>query len=246
MSVGGAIVGILSFTIQISRLVWEFGLDLKDVPNDIKNLMLEVQGLQLILTDIQKRLISNPSFEEAFEGTDSILLSHLNETDASKDSIRQTFKCTQSQLQEIVEDLEGKRSEGKLGWYRIQATLSLKRMLPSILQLQRQCEILQKLVSVDVAVLSASTHLEIKGLKGEYQKWRAAEENQQILRWLSQECQLDFEKKHSDILSKLHPGTGDWFINLDEFKAWRNGQLDTAAHLWCPGIRELRSPGFCR
>lgn len=245
-SVGAGVVGVLSLTIQISRLIWEFGLDWKDAPKDIKNLMLEVQGLQITLSDIQKRLISNPSFEEAFEGSGSTLLFHLKDIDASKDSIREGFNCTQSQLEDIVKGLEVRETGGKHGWGRIRATLSSKRILDSILQLQRQSEILQKLVSIDTVVLSASTHLEIKAWRGEHQKWHTTEENQQILQWLSRDCRLEFEKKHCDILSKLHPGTGEWFLELDEFKAWRNGQLDTAPNLWCPGIRELHSTQSCR
>lgn len=72
-------------------------------------------------------------------------------------------------------------------------------------------------------------------MRKEHQQWHAAEENSKILRWLSH---LNFGEKHRDILSKLHPGTGQWLLDSDQFKAWRNGHQDYPPNLWCPGIRK--------
>lgn len=240
-SVGAGVVGVLGLTIQISRLIWEFGLDWRNAPEDIRNFMLEIQGLQLSLTDIQTRLISNPSFEDAFEGSASALLLHLKAGDSSRDSIKEAFKCTQQQLQDIVNDLESKEAVHKLGWERLKAPFTSKRAHNSIAQLQRQSGILQNLISIDTATLSARTYLEVKDFRNEHQKWHTAKGNQDVIEWLIKDSQLGFEKKHRDILSKLHPGTGEWLLESDEFKGWRNGQLDKAPNLWCPGIRELLS-----
>lgn len=240
-SIGAGVVGVLGLTIQISRLIWEFGLDWRNAPEDIRIFMLEIQGLQLSITDIQTRLISSPFFEDAFEGSASALSSHLKASDASRDSIKEAFKCTQQQLQDIVNDLESKAAGRKLGWERLRAPFTSRRARNSIAQLQRQSGILQKLISIDTATLSARTYLEVKDFKHEHQKWHTAKENQDVIEWLIKDSQLGFEKKHRDVLSKLYPGTGDWLLESDEFKGWRNGQLDNAPNLWCPGIRELLS-----
>jgi hypothetical protein len=65
------------------------------------------------------------------------------------------------------------------------------------------------MVSIDVAVFSASTYKEvIQGKKGQ-SKWHENEEDQKVLAWLSH---LSFEETHQDILSKRHPGTAGWLF----------------------------------
>ncbi|KAL8792011.1 MAG: hypothetical protein Q9195_005352 [Heterodermia aff. obscurata] len=51
-----------------------------------------------------------------------------------------------------------------------------------------------------------------------------------VLTWLSP---LNFKAKHHDVLSKHHPGTGQWLFDTPEFISWRNG--DSKA-MWCTGI----------
>jgi hypothetical protein len=235
-SVGAGIVGVLGLAIQISQVLLNFGLDWKKAPKDVKNFRIELQGLQMTLTEIQTRLVSNSSIEEAFKGNSSALLSHLKANDTSQDAIKDAFQNCQAQLMEMVKHLQAKEAGHRLGWGRLKAAFLCKKTQDAISQLQRQCGTLHKLVSVDNAVLASSTYLQVKGARKEQQEWHTAEENYKILRWLSQ---LSFEEKHRDVLSKLHPGTGQWLLDLAEFKAWMEGEIGSQPNMWCPGIREL-------
>ena len=234
-SIGAGIVGILGLTIQVPQLILNFGLSWKDAPKDVKNFMLEVQGLQMTLSNMQTMLITNASFAEAFDCNDSALLSHMKAKDTTKDTIKEAFEECHIQLTELLRSLRAKEAGHKLGWERFKTTFLSKRIEAAIAQLGRQNTTLLNLIAIDMAVLTASTLNEVKQIRKEQQEWHTKTENEKILKWLSQ---LSFEKKHQDILSRLHPGTDQWLLELDQFKAWRNGQLDTPSNLWCRGIRE--------
>ena len=51
-----------------------------------------------------------------------------------------------------------------------------------------------------------------------------------ILAWISP---LDFRAKHHDVLSRHHPGTGEWIFDSPEYISWRHGHSKL---LWCTGI----------
>jgi len=61
------------------------------------------------------------------------------------------------------------------------------------------------------------------------------EERQTILDWLSP---LDFELTQAKLCQEWRDGSGNWFLESEQFKAWRDG---TSGVLWCPGIRKLAS-----
>jgi hypothetical protein len=83
----------------------------------------------------------------------------------------------------------------------------------------------------NVAALAATTNTEIK-------EWHRESKSQQMLSWLSR---ISFDSKQSDILSKRHPGTGEWLLNSDTFKAWRDGNPEASQTLWCKGIRRCNT-----
>ena len=94
------------------------------------------------------------------------------------------------------------------------------------------------MLSMDAMRLEVSTLTETREARTEQRIWHNAEENEAILSWISN---LSFEEKQADILSKRHPGTGEWLLQQDTFKGWRNGVHDEPSTLWCPGIRKLLS-----
>lgn len=57
-------------------------------------------------------------------------------------------------------------------------------------------------------------------------RWNTAE-------WLSP---LNFKPIHSEIFQHRGKGTGQWLLESEEFKFWRDGPPDA---LWCPGIRAI-------
>jgi hypothetical protein len=60
-----------------------------------------------------------------------------------------------------------------------------------------------------------------------------------IADWLSP---LNFFQKQSDVLSRRHPGTGQWLLDSGESRDWISGAEQT---LWCRGILMYQfSPKF--
>ncbi|PLN80386.1 nucleoside phosphorylase [Aspergillus taichungensis] len=55
-------------------------------------------------------------------------------------------------------------------------------------------------------------------------------ENTEILNWLTP---IDYGPRHSELISKRQPGTGQWFLDSDEYYFWRTSDSQT---LFCPGI----------
>src|ERR1700722_10247315 len=55
------------------------------------------------------------------------------------------------------------------------------------------------------------------------------DERQAIASWLSS---LNFQASQNEFIQKRSKGTGEWFLESQGFKDWRNG---TSEMLWCPG-----------
>ena len=57
-----------------------------------------------------------------------------------------------------------------------------------------------------------------------------AQEHEAILKWLTP---IEYPSQQRDIISRRQKGTGQWFLNSEEFRAWVNRSRLT---LFCPGI----------
>jgi hypothetical protein len=71
------------------------------------------------LTDIESKLLSNPAFEEAFEGASSALLSHLKANDTSKD-------CIKDGLETCMINIEGYRTHVHTSSHHIDAVRRMR------------------------------------------------------------------------------------------------------------------------
>ena len=60
------------------------------------------------------------------------------------------------------------------------------------------------------------------------------DERQIITDWLSP---IDFRKKQEDVHVNWQAGTGEWFLCLEAFQAWKEGKNNV---LWCHGMRESK------
>lgn len=118
-------------------------------------------------------------------------------------------------LKGVLAGLQAQQYNHKLGWGRLKAAMLSKKTQDSIVQLRRQCNILYKFLVLDTASLATETHLEVKRIRTDHQEWHTIEENDKILQWLSR---LSFTEKQQDILSKLHPGTGQCLPESDKFR----------------------------
>ncbi|RYP26295.1 hypothetical protein DL768_011765 [Monosporascus sp. mg162] len=62
------------------------------------------------------------------------------------------------------------------------------------------------------------------------QEGKYKRENLEILDWLTP---FDYGLQQSDLFSKRHEGTGEWFLHSEEFEGWQETKNKT---LYCPGI----------
>ena len=46
----------------------------------------------------------------------------------------------------------------------------------------------------------------------------------------------DFSSKHGSVLAQRQPGTGQWFLNVPEYRDWVKREPQKGNTLWCPGI----------
>ena len=233
--VGAGIVGILGLTIQISQVVVQFGLDWKDSPSAVKEFMGELQSLKSILSETNTNLTLSPDFQAAFQDQKSVLLSQSGPEAGTTSDTMVTIQLCKDALEELLAELK-KRSEGsRVGWQRLKGPFCAKKTREAMENLRSRCQLLNNMISVDTAKLSAGTILEVRAARKEHQEWHTTESDRKILSWLSD---LDFESKQADVLARSHPGTGQWMLRNDEFMAWRNGHQDCSPVLFCPGIRE--------
>ena len=234
--VGAGIVGVLGLTIQIAQVVIQFGLDWKDAPTDVKSFLSELKSLKTVLSETNANLLCNTDFKEAFENHPSIILSELGPNAPAATETKLSIESCKGELEKLLDELKKRGKGHRIGWDRLKGAFHNKRTRNSIDKLHRQCQLFNNMVSLDATTLVLITQREIRQARREQKEWHNTEQNQKALTWLSN---LSFEQKQRDILSKRHPGTGQWLLNLDTFKAWRDGHPNEPSTLWCPGIRKV-------
>lgn len=235
LGVASGIVGILSLTIQITQVIVQFGLDWKDAPKEAKALMSELQTLKTILSETRTNLLLSTDFKDAFQDRPSSLLSELGPNAPPSSQTKLSIQSCEDELNHLLDELKKRGKAHRLGWERLKAPFCAKGLQKSIDKVQRQCRILNGMVSIDALNVGVNILGEVKQARKEQQAWHDTQDNQRVLNWLSD---LSFAEKHNDIFSKRHPGTGEWFLELDDFEAWQKGVSDKSSVLWCTGIRK--------
>ena len=236
LDVAAGVVGVLGLTIQITQIVTQFGLDWKDAPTDVKNFMNELRSLKTVLSETRTNFLDDPNFKEAFEDRPSILLSELGPNAPTTAETKLSIESCKAELEMVLNGLK-KRDEGsRMGWERLKGPFLAKSTRNSIDNLRRCCQLFNNMVSMDAMSLGLMIRTEVIAARREQQEWHNARENQAILTWISN---LSFKEKQTDILSKRHPGTGQWLLERESFQDWRNGVHDRPSALWCPGMRKL-------
>ena len=242
-SIATGVIGIVSFGMKLVEMIDQFRRDWQAVPQDVKDFDLELKSLLALLTEIQKVVIDDQAFREALGSDWSALSSQLRSENSSKTQIREAFDICRTELGDAIEKLEKTKDGRKRGWQHFKATVHLKGLTKVVSKLHRKCQIIQSLIGVHTAALTAKTYLETKETRKEHQGWHDTQLNRQILEWLSR---LDFNENYRGFLSKRHPGTGEWFLNKNKFKSWKDRHPDSPSTLWCSGIREPSfSSDFC-
>ena len=234
--VGAGIVGVLGLTVQITQVVVQFGLDWKDAPTSIKDFMKELRSLKTVLSETNTNFLENSSFREAFQDRPSVLISELGPNAPTATETRLSIESCKAELETVLDGLKKRDKGSRMGWERLKGPFLAKSTRDSIRNLRHHCQLFNDMLSLDAMSLGVMTHTEMKEARREQREWHNAKVNQEILTWISN---LSFKEKQTDILSKRHTGTGQWLLDQDRFRGWRNGVRDEPSALWCPGIRKL-------
>jgi hypothetical protein len=225
--IGAGAVGVLGLAIQITQIVVQFGLDWKHAPTDAKEFMVELKTLSTVLTGTTNMII-NPDFVYACQTHDSLLKSEL-EAD-SVTSTQQMLEACRVELSGLLVRLQKIADGSRIGWERLKGAFLTKDTREAVENLHRQCQILNDMLSVDMAAVASATYKEVKEGRQEQQEWHQSEQDQEILRWLSK---VDHDGQHNHIFLKREESTGQWLLDSAEFKKWiaQRGQI-----MFCPGI----------
>jgi hypothetical protein len=239
-----SIVGVIGVAIQITQIVAQFGLDWKDAPHDAKTFMAELQTLRTTLSETNTNLLLNSDFAEAFQNRSSLLLSQLGPNAPPTTETKLMLRICEKALKDLLNELE-KRSKGhRVGWERMKGAFLSKSTRESVENLHRQCQALNNMISIDVAVLGATTYKEVRDARQEQhearqeqqeawskqQEWYQAGVDKEVLTWLTP---VDYAIQQSDFIRRRQAGTGEWLLNSGQFRTWVDQSNQT---LFCLGI----------
>jgi hypothetical protein len=223
------IIGVIGVVDQIIKTAFDLGLDWKDAPADAKQFVNELQVLKTILSETQMNVVLNNDFEDAFHGRHSTLLAQLGPPTGFTAASAMVSKCKQ-ELDSLLDLLKKQAHSSQVGWERLKGAFLSKRRKGTVQDLQRQCETLNKLVSVDTLALASHTHKEVTDARKEQQIWQTNREGQAVLDWVTA---TDYSTLQSDLLQHRQVDTGQWLLNSTHYQQWVGGSQQT---LFCPGI----------
>ncbi|KAL5585678.1 hypothetical protein FOVSG1_013370 [Fusarium oxysporum f. sp. vasinfectum] len=224
-----SIIGVIGVAGQIIQMTIQFGLDWKDAPADVKSFMTELQVLKTTLSETNTNVVLNQDFADAFHGRHSALLSQLTGLARATDTSLMIATC-QTELEHLLAELKKQAKGHRVGWERIKGGFLSKKTRETVENLHRQCQILNRLVSIDGAALGATILKEAREERKERLDREAATQQGAVLNWLTS---VDFASQQSDFIRRRQSGTGQWFLDSPEFQAWLQTDQQT---LFCPGI----------
>jgi hypothetical protein len=188
----GDIVGVISLAAQIIEIAVKFGQDWKDVPSEVRKFLAELQALKLALKELDDNVVRNPDVIAALDGRHSALLSQLgdhnrektidkatgeDEDAAAADStpeLQVLLTLCRTELRKVLAELR-KRAEGsRFGWERFAAAFRVKGVRQCVLDLHRECQQLNMMMTIDSIAMQAKTSLKVTELGETQQKLHAA------------------------------------------------------------------------
>lgn len=252
---GAGIVGVIGLAFQITQVVVQFGLDWKDAPDNVKTFMVELGTLKTVLSETNSNILLNPDFAAAFENRPSLLLSQIGPHAPPVTDTKQMLEICQIELDSLLNELRRRGQGHRFGWERLKSAFLAKNTRNSVVNLCRQCQTWNNMLSIDAVVLGAATYKEVRDMRREQQEGLQAEaevslviksgidesnrwqENQEelhkrqaILDWLTP---IDYAPQQNDFIARREEGTGLWFLDSSEFQTWLETDKQT---LFCPGI----------
>ena len=231
------IVGVVGVAIKVLRTVVDFGLDWKEAPEEARNLVRELEGLKIVLTETNMNVhLLGPDSTSTLDSKSAVLGPEQLE------NTKLMLKDCEAQLARLLGDLEKLAGRGRgISWDRLKRTFLARRTDDIVQKLNRKCNTINNsmAVTLGIANLKEAKEMmgEVRGMRGEVKnlhqdvkRQQSLDERQVILKWLTP---LDYNPTLSDLLDRREEGTGNWLLGSDEFGDW----LDRAGQtLFCPGI----------
>ncbi|KAI8295321.1 Vegetative incompatibility protein HET-E-1 [Colletotrichum sp. SAR11_240] len=221
------IIGIIGVAGHIITTCTKLGLNWRYAPDDAKKLKIEVESLHKTLWETYNHLIQNPDFISAFEGKHSAVLSEAAPSDSDDSSLLITCK---QELDDVLKGLQKRLDGSRFGRERLKATVFGERTESAIESLQRRCQVINNMISIDNARLAANTNIEVRSTRKHLEERHFDEKKKEILHWITP---IDFAAQQIDNLERRQEGTGLWFLDSPEFQSWvkEDGKI-----LFCPGM----------
>ncbi|KAJ7469684.1 hypothetical protein FB451DRAFT_1136338 [Mycena latifolia] len=197
----------------------EYVKDFYNAPAEQKRLFVELNDLDLLLKELQKRVTASPS------------ASVLQNMTAPLDR----FKNILEKFMTKFEDPNGRRSRlsKQLTW----SLWNKKEAKDYLVEFESAKSLLSTWLTLEIwdagQKHDESHHaiLAVFAKQGrEQQERNKAMEGQEILDWITP---LNFFQRQEDIFSSWQPGTGEWLLSDPQFRNWASGSQEI---LWCQGI----------
>jgi hypothetical protein len=206
LSFSAGIAGLLSLTIEITKLTYEYVSGVKDAPKAAQTMLTEITAIENILRDLRNKVLLNPDVSTAFR---SASMNHAARL--------QLLGQCEGDLAALLKVLEKNNTLAPKfsGLQRLKWPFKETEMQDKLTRLRWFQSQLATLASHDTLMTSTLTLQEV-------QSWRDEGIHNATLEWLSP---LDFASKQHDVLSRLHPGTVEWLLQSQGFVHWSESDV---------------------
>lgn len=243
LSLAASIGGLVALTARTLQVTRTFTHDSRHGKEAAAELLNELVVLEFNLSRLDQ-LLRSPDSELKFEHTSVLVSSSFSFRDklkvlqqklevASKSRLT-PFKwpLTKSEHRETIDELRAYAQCVQFSLTIGGCTLLSKTSNEVVDVLRNQLEAFQLLGTLNQRTDSVQKFLVEQAQ--ELQDHHAAEEREKILDWLSA---VKHEQKHHDVRLPRVAGTGEWFLESDEFRQWRGSVKNTDNALLCQGIQ---------
>ncbi|KAI4090695.1 MAG: hypothetical protein LQ344_004599 [Seirophora lacunosa] len=238
LSVGASAVGIISLGLTVSNGLLDYYNAFKDQPADVAQMITSLQSLSQNLEAIDRKVQHPLLNREAVHGVTENL-----------ESCAAGVHILQVKLDKIRNTKPGVRASVQRAKYPFQRK-TLDKLAQTISVVQNHLSLAISALQLDVSITSLVRHDDLKANLDEFrtdvvnrftrldfgqeqETLRSLKSHEEeALTWLSQ---LEFHSKHNDARTRRQEGTGQWFLESEEFSWWVNTD---ARVLWCPGLRK--------
>ena len=250
ISVSGTVVGVISLGITVCSGIVDYYCIWKDREQECDSLQGVLGGLTKTLALIKQKINGNTFDHETVE----------NVTKAIIDSSGPIHEL-ERRLKKLKDPTSNMFAAGlRSTLYPFRAT-TLQKLKNNVVELRGSLSLAVQCLQIDAssanldkltlingkvdAQSNALTNvdrnvLDVRQALKDQNDHRLNKEALKAISWLSPT--LNFRAKQNDVHGTAHRGTGEWFLQCPEFRAWLNG---TTNILWCPGIRKTSNIYVC-